>query len=123
MVRFKSWRDTYLFLKNYGNFTCLNCKYGKHNLDLSIEHSDMDYASLFCRKTISMVRLDFQFCCDKWEDNETGEVITDFDGNCDVWKIPNDLLEILDDESKEWSIEEIEGVLKDYEGSVEEKNQ
>lgn len=122
MVRFKTWRDSYLFLKEYGNFTCLNCKYSTHNLDTSINHTDMDYASLFCTKTISMVRLDLQFCCDKWEHEQTGDKLKDMDMDCMVWKVPYELLDVFDDKSKEWTIEEINEVCDEFTKSESEED-
>ena len=114
MVQFKTWRDSYLFLKEFGNFTCLNCKHSNHNLDTDVEHTDMEYASLFCTEHISMVRLDFQFCCDKWEHQDTGEKLTDFDENCRVIKLSDEAIDFLDDKSKEWSIEEIREVYDEF---------
>ena len=101
MVKFKSWRDSYLFLKEYGSFTCLQCKGCNHNLDMSVEHSDSEYARFFCTKTISMVRLDFQFVCPEWE-NENGDKITD-----------------EDEKNGEWSIDEIRELVNEYEEVTE----
>lgn len=115
VVNFKSWRDAYLFLKNYGNFTCLNCKSSSHNLDVEIEHSDSEYAMLFCSKTISMVRLDFQFCCREWEHEKTGETLKDLlEKGCDYsWDLSDEVIDKIEDGNL-WSFEEIEEVVKEY---------
>lgn len=107
MVEFKSWRDAYLFLKNYGNFTCLNCEHSSHNLDTDSEHTDSEYIHLFCMEWVSMVRLDFQFCCSKWKHEENGKVLEDYGEDCYLWSISEDIIDSLEN-GKKWSIEEIE---------------
>lgn len=113
MVRFKSWRDAYLFMKNYGNFTCLNCKSSSHNLDMDVEHKDSEYAMLFCSKTVSMVRLDFQFCCAEWEHKESGESIQDLiDKGCrHTWNLSDEVIDKIEDGNL-WSYEEIVEVVE-----------
>lgn len=119
MVKFKSWRDSYLFLKEYGSFTCLQCKGCNHNLDMSVEHSDGEYARFFCTKTISMVRLDFQFVCPEWE-NENGDTLVEEDMTKCAFNIPMGVIDILEDESNgEWSFEEIQRLINEYEKVTE----
>ncbi len=114
VVNFKSWRDCYLFLKNYGNFTCLNCKGSSHNLDTDIEHTDSEYARFFCSKTVAMVRLDFQFVCSQWEHKDTNESLKDLaDKGCEeTWNISDRALEILDQGDRKWSFEEIKELVE-----------
>lgn len=114
MVKFASWRDSYLFLKEYGSFTCLQCTGCKHNLDTSVEHEDSEYARFFCIKTISMVRLDFQFTCREWE-NDDGETIKDTDMDKCIFNIPLSVIDILDEPDKEWTIEEIRSIVNEHE--------
>lgn len=113
MVKFKEWRDSYLFLKEYGSFTCLQCVGCNHNLDMNIEHSDNEYARFFCTKTISMVRLDFQFVCPEWE-NKNGETLTDDYMNKCAFNLPNEVIELLEND-KEWTIEEIRSIVNEHE--------
>lgn len=116
MVEFKSWRDSYLFLKNYGNFTCLNCKHSNHNLDTNVEHTDSEYVHLFCTEWISMVRLDFQFVCSRWKDRENGKGLKDYGEGCDMWNLSDGVLNIIEDKRNgKWSIEEIEELINEEE--------
>lgn len=117
MVKFTSWRDCYLFLEEYGSFTCLQCIGCNHNLDTSNEHSETEYAQFFCTKTISMVRLDFQFVCPEWE-NEDGVTLTDKDMSKCAFDLPDKVVEIIEDEN-EWSFEEIKRLVDEYEETIE----
>ena len=110
MVQFKSWRDAYLYMKEYGNFTCLNCQYGRANLDTGDGHSDTHYARMFCREWVAMVHLEKQFVCEKWKHRRTGETLN---GNldCDMWNIPEEVAEIIDEDGTKWSFEEIRGLV------------
>ena len=113
MVRFKSWKDSYLFLKEFGLFTCLQCTGCNHNLDTSMEHSDFEYSHFFCSKQIAMVDFYFQFTCREWE-NEDGKKITEDDMDKCIFKIPSEVIENLDD-NKEYTIEDIRGLVNGYE--------
>ena len=122
MVQFKSWRDAYLFLKEYGNFTCLNCRHSNHNLDTAIEHTDSEYVHLFCTEWISMVRLDFQFCCSKWEHKETGKSLDDYGEDCYIWNIPSSVIDAIEDEKNgQWTIQEIEELI-DEKRAIEQES-
>ena len=114
MVQFDSWKDSYLFLKEFGSFTCLQCTGCKHNLDTTVEHSDNEYARFFCIKTVSMVRLDFQFTCREWE-NEKGDTIKDSDMDKCIFNLPMGAIDELDNTDKKWKIEEIRELVKKYE--------
>ena len=114
MVQFKSWRDAYIFLKKYGNFTCLNCKHSSHNLDTDIEHTDSEYVHLFCTEWISMVRLDFQFVCSKWKHQDTGKELKDLGEHCYSWNLSDSVIDTIEDEKNgKWSIEEIEALINE----------
>ena len=118
MVQFKSWRDAYLFLLNYGNFSCLNCKYGGHNLDLDVEHSDVEYTHHFCSKTISMVRFDFQFVCGQWVSDKDGSMITDYDMDDCAFDLADEVIKEISNGEK-WSFEEIKELVNEH-GKVTE---
>ena len=110
MVRFRSWKDQYIFLRDYGNCTCLNCHYGgADHFDDSETHRDSEYALLFCRESISMVRFDMMVVCAKWRHKDTGKSIEEFSGD-NMWNLTEDQLDLLDKDDKEWSIEEIRGL-------------
>ena len=111
-MEFKTWRDSYLFLKEYGSFTCLQCRGSHHNLDLNTEHTDLEYGRFFCSKTVSMVRLDFQFTCHYWED-ENGETIQGHEDDC-IFNIPSDLIDKLEVKGKKWTFEEVKELIGDY---------
>jgi hypothetical protein len=119
MVKFKSWKDAYLFLKEYGNFSCLNCKGSNHNLDTDIEHTDTEYARFFCSTTVAMVRLDYQFYCRYWRHKDTGESIEDLvSKGCEhTWNLPRDVIDFIEDEGNKrlWSVDEIRGLIENYE--------
>ena len=116
MVQFASWRDAYLFLRDYANFSCLNCKYSNHNLDVNEEHTDHEYVTVFCKDAMAMVRMDFQFVCGRWVHQDNGKTVEDIK-DCFSWNLPQEVIDIIENESdgKYWSIEDIEGVIKDYE--------
>ena len=103
MVRFKSWDDCYLFMRDYGKFTCLNCDHSGANLD-AIEQR------IFCSEWIAMVELQFQFVCDKWSQGD--EVITDENMDCPMWDLSEDILKTLEETDKEWTIEEIKELVE-----------
>ena len=112
-MKFISWRDYYIFLRDYVNYSCLNCQYGGNNLNIDEEHSDIDYATVFCKFNISMVRFDFQTLCIEWEDNE-GHTLPVEDG----WnyKFSEKVLEVFEsDDSKGWTIEDIREVIENHE--------
>lgn len=113
IVKFHSWRDAYLFLLNHANFSCLNCKYGGHNLDLSVDHTDSEYVHLFCTEAIAMVRLDYSFVCSKWvhEDNDKTALGT---VDCYSWDLPDEVIEIIEKNDKKWSIDELEELIHEY---------
>ena len=113
IVKFKSWRDAYLFLLNHANFSCLNCKYGGHNLDLSVDHTDSEYVHLFCKDAIAMVRLDYSFVCSKWvhEDNDKTALDT---VDCYSWDLPDEVIEIIEKNDKKWGIDELEELIHEY---------
>ena len=112
MTKFKSWRDFYIFLKDYCKFSCLNCYYGGARIDLSEYHEDGEYARLFCTENISMVRLDFQTICTKWEHEKTRKPLEEFYDKESMFDFSDEIVEILSDDSKKWSIEEIRELLE-----------
>lgn len=115
MVEFKSWRDTYLFLLKYGKFSCLNCKYGGHNLDLNANNSDFEYSHKFCTEWIAMVDFAFQFVCEKWTD-EDGNTVKGREDEC-AFNLPDKVIEKISD--GKWSFEEIEELVNEYEEVTE----
>ena len=112
MVQFASWKDSYLFLKEFGSFTCLQCSGCNHNLDTSVEHTDGEYARFFCIETISMVRLDYMFTCSYWKGKD-GKTIDESDMDKCIFNLSADVLEKLDVEDKKWTIEEIRQLVED----------
>lgn len=114
MVQFKSWRDAYLFLKKYGNFTCLNCRYSKHNLDTNVEHTDMEYTHHFCIKTVSMVSFEYMFVCREWEHQDNGKHLEDYGEHCYSWDLSENVIDTIeDDRNGKWSFEEIEELVNE----------
>ena len=118
MVQFATWRDSYLFLKEFGSFTCLQCSGCNHNLDTSVEHTDGEYARFFCTKTIAMVRLDFMFTCPEWE-NTDGETIGESDMDKCIFNLPVEVIEKLDVDGKKWTIEEVRELVNEHEEVIE----
>ena len=108
----ESWRDFYIFLKDYCKFSCLNCFYGGARLDLSEEHSDNEYARLFCTENISMIRLDFQTICSKWQHHTSRKQLKDFVGE-DRFDFSDEVADILDNTDKKWTIKEIRSLIED----------
>ena len=110
-MRFKTWKDQYLFIKHYTNASCLTCKYGG---EIDESNDDGDFKRIFCRKYLSMVEFAFQFICAGWESND-GKRIEDFDDDCPLYKLKDGLFDILEDENKTWSFEEVKEVIENYE--------
>lgn len=121
MVEFKSWRDYYIFLKDYCNFSCLNCYYGGTHVDLSKEHTDSEYAHVFCRESISMVRLDLMSLCAKWVDEDTGKSLEEFI-DAPLFELSDDVINKLDETGKKWTIDELRALLNGDEIGKEESN-
>ena len=59
---------------------------------------------------------------DKWEHEQTGDKLKDMDMDCMVWKVPYELLDVFDDKSKEWTIEEINEVCDEFTKSESEED-
>ena len=115
MVQFKSWKDYYIFLRDYGVFTCLNCHYGGNKLSDDEEHSNQDYAYVFCIHHIAMVRLDMQTFCINWADSKTGKELKDLGLDTSQWSIPDEIIDLLDEPDKEWSIDEVREAIENEE--------
>ena len=110
MVEFKTWKDAYIFLKDYCNASCLNCFYNGSKVDLSEEHEDIEYVRVFCRENISMVRLDKGLiCCAKWEHKESRKTIEEM-GDAPLWNLSEKVLEMLDNGGKR-TIDEIKEIV------------
>ena len=112
-MKFRSWKDYYLFLMKYCKYSCLNCKYGGARVDLNEKHSDIEYARLFCTYSVSMVRFEFHTLCTNYVNDMNFKGLPK--GEVWLFSFPEKLGEIFDDDAKEWSIEEIEEAIKEYE--------
>ena len=121
MVEFKSWRDYYIFLKDYCNFSCLNCYYSGAGVDLSKEHTDSEYAYLFCMESISMVRLDLMSLCAKWVDEDTGKSLEEY-GDAPLFKLSDDVINKLNETNKKWTIDELRALTNGNEVGKEESS-
>ena len=108
MVSFKSWRDFYLFLQKYHNFSCLQCKHYNRDLDTDKQHSDFEYSHFFCPQTVSIIDFAFQVCCPKWTDT-TGKSLKDYEES-PVYNFSDEIIEKLDLMDKV-SIEEIDEII------------
>ena len=111
MTNFKSWKDMYLFLDRYYNFTCLQCKHYTKDLDDNKTYSDSDYARFFCPHQIAMVRLDFQLLCNEWESKD-GIKLSEIDRNtAQPYKFTDEMADKID-ELNQATIEEIEEIIE-----------
>lgn len=106
MVEFKTWRDYYIFLKDFSNFTCLNCYYGGSDVDLSEDQDDSNYAFLFCKENFSMVRLDMMSLCGNWKHENTGKSLEEY-GDSPLFDLTDEQIDILNNREEKWSIDEI----------------
>lgn len=111
MVAFKTWRDAYIFIRDYSNFSCLNCKYGGANIDTTQEHPDSTYVYLFCKNAIAMVRLDFITVCNEWTNNQD-KTLKDYPEDTPLYNLPEDVMEILEKEDDHITIEYVESLIK-----------
>lgn len=108
-MKFKSWRDYYLFIKEFAKYSCINCKHSSADIiDTSVEHSDGDYARHFCAYHMAMVRWDLQgFLCSHWSSIDDESLPND-----DVlFTIDEHILKKLEKGNRKWSIEEIKELL------------
>ena len=112
MVQFKTWKDYYAFIRDYGVFTCLNCHYsGIEPYSDDEEHTDSEYAHLFCMESIMMVRLDMFNVCTKWVSRD-GRSLIDLGENTNQWSVSDEVIDKLnEDPNKMWSIEEVREVI------------
>ena len=107
-MNFKSWKDYYLFVKEFVKYSCLNCRYGTSNGVEPISSKDIAFASHFCTYYVAMVRWDLQgFICQNWESYD-GETLPDDD---ELFTIDEHILKKLEKGNKKWSIEEIRELL------------
>ena len=119
MVMFETWKDNYIFLRDFANASCLNCHYGGTKYtDDSEEHTNSEYAHVFCTQHISMVRLDFMTVCAEWKHEDTGVSIEDI-GDEKLWKLSDNVIDKLDVDDKRWSIDEIRELVKEDEKTTE----
>lgn len=116
MVQFKTWRDYYIFIKDYCNFSCLNCYYGGVNVDLSKDHTDSEYAYLFCRESINMVRLDMMSLCGKWRHEDTGKSLEEY-GDTPIFNLTDEQINTLNNRIEKWTISEVKELYDDKEVS------
>ena len=107
-MKFKSWKDKYLFLKEYANASCFNCKYCG---ELKDSNDDRDYVRTFCTKHISIVEFQFQVLCGEWEHEDTHEKLNEFEEDTPFFKINDGLLNKLDKYEKELNFEEIQKII------------
>ena len=114
MVRFKSWKDMHLFIKEYANCSCLNCHYsGKKDAN-----EKTGYSRVFCMHHIAMVELAFQMCCGEWKHRETGKSLEDYKDS-DLWKLSDDVLDALNETEKLWTIDEVRNIVDESKGTGE----
>ena len=113
-MKFKTWKDFYLFLQRYHNFSCLQCKYyPKEDMDTDEEHSRWEYARFFCPHMISIVNFSFQVSCHEWTDKE-GKGLRDY-GDAPVYQFSDAIVDKLDKLDYSVSIEDVERLIKEVE--------
>lgn len=108
-MMFKSWRDYYIFIRDYAKYSCLNCKYCGCDVDVDDEsNTDSTYVYHFCAYHMAMVRWDLQsFLCQYWISKD-GERLPDDDT---LFDLSEHILKKLEKGDKKWSIEEIRELL------------
>lgn len=105
-MNFKSWKDFYIFVRDYAKYSCLNCKYGsdKDKTKSDAPESDVKYSHHFCTYWVAMVRWDLQpFVCKHWK-NGDDKVLPEDD---DLFLLDEHILKKLEKGNRKWSIEEI----------------
>lgn len=108
-MKFKSWKDQYLFVKEYATCSCFNCRYGG---EIKESDKDSDYVRTLCTRTLAMVDFQFQFpLCAEWENND-GKTLSDHEGEL-LFSI--DGIEEIDNDLHEWTFEEIMEKIHSYE--------
>lgn len=113
MVKFKSWKDNYIFLRDFATASCLNCYYGGAIYSDDTEtHTDTEYANLFCKESLAMIRLDLMMLCGKWVDEDTGDTLEDV-AEEDMWKLSDNVIDILDKDDKRWTVEEVRELINE----------
>lgn len=82
------------------------------------EHRDSEYVHIFCQDALAMVRLDWSFVCKNWIHEDTGATAEDM-GDCTMWNLPDEVIEIIENSCDRWSIEEIEELINECEKDTE----
>ena len=108
-MRFKSWEDFNNFLLEYGRCTCLNCFYGGSG--------DLNSQYVFCTHHITMVNLYSQKCCGEWHSIDNGKSLEDYRDET-LLKISDEVITILEESDKEWTIEEVQEVINEHEKDI-----
>ena len=97
MVKCEDWEEFYWFLKTFGNFTCLNCKYN---------HNKEPTQFFFCTNWMCMVDLNHQFLCREWESDD-GESLPK---HSRMWSLSSEYLDGL--ENGELTISDLRGMYE-----------
>jgi hypothetical protein len=107
-MKFKSWKDYYIFIRDYAKYSCLNCSYCGNHVDTDEYNSDVAYTHHFCAYYMAMKRWDIDtFVCPQWKsvDGEPADL--------------EDVLFTIDEhtmrkfeKNRLWTIDEIREVLE-----------
>lgn len=109
-MQFKSWRDYYLFVKEFAKYSCLNCEYGGDD-EVGDDESDVVYSNHFCKYWVAMVRWDLQgFICQHWKSDIDGKGLPD-DKDEEMFTLNEHIFKKLQKGNRKWSIEEIKELL------------
>ena len=109
-MKFESWKDLYLFLLKYHNFSCLQCKYySKKDFNPHDEHNRWEYARFFCPRLATVIHFSVQETCFEWTD-EDGKKLDDY-GETPVYRFSEEVIEKLSKIEGKVSIEEIDKIV------------
>ena len=113
-MNFKTWRDFYLFVREYAKYSCCNCKHssaGTVDVD-DPSNKDTAYARHFCSHFVAMVRWDLSpVVCKHWESKDGDKLPKDDN----LLTLSEDVLKILEeDEDKKWTFKEVVEVANEH---------
>ena len=107
-MKFKSWKDFYLFVREFAKYSCLNCKYGSSKKLEFESDNDIGYCNHFCAYWVAMVRWDLQpFVCKHWESNDGVELPEDDE----LLTLSEHILKKLEKGNRKWSIDDVKELL------------
>lgn len=112
MVSFKTWKDNYLFIEEYCNYSCLNCYHNQTNR-INEGSEDKAYAQILCDITLTFKRLDDEYpVCTDWVSKDG---VTSFSQYIDesIWNLDDDAVDKIESLSGRISFDDVKKIVEE----------